>query len=371
MQPGANLVTANATANGSGAAILLQTIVSWLATGTPFAVITKLKYKINLNANALNGISSHKILSFNVKREEKLFFVINNNKTFVDIQRNEPTINTIPWESVPGGTQSLGDRLNTSSNYMNGNWSMIAPWFLGFNYSVTLAPAWSFVPVTSALDIQNPSSQNGQYSFPINGQNGSTASRYIAQETTLGFSNVTHTNFTSRNARWLYNEIQGISQPTNECADVCASGLTISGPEEACNGTYSVTAIPGATYVWTVSPAGATYLSSNTNSISITTPRNSYGEYTVSVTVYTNQGSSQCVSGQGSKLIKIGLKAPYIAGPFDPVSHQEMVVGYPNINYYFEAHEYSSNYGPFTYTWTLTPPNNNPCLLYTSPSPRD
>lgn len=96
MQPGANLVTANASANLSGAAILLNVIF-----GYPPIMITKLKYKVNLTANALNGSSNHEILFFKLKREEKLFLFINNDKTFAEIHRNEPAINTIPWESVP------------------------------------------------------------------------------------------------------------------------------------------------------------------------------------------------------------------------------------------------------------------------------
>jgi orotate phosphoribosyltransferase len=370
MSPGASLAVGSASVNASGAAITVQLLMSLSLTGIPFAVVTKLKYKLDLNANALNGISSHEILYFRLKREGKLFFIINNDKTFVEIQRNEPTINSIPWESVPGGTQSLGNRFNPNSNNISANWSFIAPWFLGYNFSVTMAPVWSFVAVTSALDIQNPSSQNGQYVYPINGQNGSTATRYIAQETTTGFSNINHTNFTARNARWLYEELQGISH-TTDCSDVCIAELTITGPSEACSGTYSVPSIAGATYVWQISPAGAIYLTPppGSNSISIGTFRNKYEKYTVSVTLYKTQGSSQCIYGQGSKVIQLGLKPPHLAGPYDPVSNGELIVGYPNVNHYFNAYESSIINGPFTYSWTLTPPNNGPLSYYSGQTP--
>jgi hypothetical protein len=375
MSPGASLVSGTASVNASGGVITLQLLSSLLLTGTPFTVITKLKYKIDLNANALNGISNHEILFFKLKREEKLFFVINNNKTFVEIHRNEPIINSIPWESVPGGTQSIGERLNSNNNNMSENWSFIAPWFLGYNYSVTMAPVWSFVPVTSALDIQNPSSQNGEYIFPKNGQNGSTATRYIAQETTLdsnniNITNINHTNFTPRNAKWLYEELAGISH-TTDCNDVCIAALTISGPSETCSGTYSVPSIAGATYVWQVSPAGAIYLTPlpSSNSISISNFNNSYKQYTVSVIVYTAQGTNQCIYGQGSKVVQLGLKPPYLAGPFDPLTYQELIAGYTNVNYYFEAQESSSINGPFTYSWTLRPPNNGTVSYYSGQSP--
>ncbi|MBS1763061.1 MAG: T9SS type A sorting domain-containing protein [Bacteroidetes bacterium] len=367
MQPGDNLVTANAGVNGSGAAIGLQLLTSWLTTGVPFVVVTKLKYKIDLNAKALTGNSSHEILYFKFKRESKLFFVINNNKTFVELHRNEPTFNSIPWESVPGGTQSLGDRMNVNSAGLSGNWSFIAPWFLGFNYNVTMAPVWSFVPVTSALDIQNPSSQNGQYVFPINGQNGSTATGYIAQETTTGFSNVNHTNFTARNAKWLYEELENVTHPLNDCRDICTETVVISGPASACSGSYSVPLMAGVTYNWQVSPSGSISLEdpNNPNILNIGTFRNAYGVYTISVSVINSNG---CILATGTKIVELGLMAPYPSGPYDPITHDQLIVGYPNINYYFTAYESSPNYGPFTYTWTLTPPSG-PASIYLGPTP--
>lgn len=60
---------------------------------------------------------------------------------------------------------------------------------------------------------------------------------------------------------------------------------------------------------------------------------------------------------------------PYGAGPFDPVSNQELFAGFPNVNYYFEARESNNSYGPFTYKWTLTPPNSDPIRIFTGQSP--
>lgn len=185
---------------------------------------------------------------------------------------------------------------------MGGDWSLIAPWFFGLQYTVAMAPAWSFVPVTSALDIQNPASQNEQYSFPINGQNGSTATRYIAQETTASFSNVNHTNFTARNARWLFNEMEDLNQPLT-CNDFCGNP-EITGPGNVCtSGDFSLN-YPG-TVTWSISPSGIASLSCSNCPV---TTLNVSGAGTVILTAtvnYTCDGTAHTITQ--SRIIRVGM----------------------------------------------------------------
>ena len=293
MQPGENLVSGTAGANLTGAVITLQVLLS-LVTPIPWYVVTKLKYHTELNANSLNGNANHEILFYKLKREGKLFFVINNNKTFVEIHRNEPAFNSIPWESLPGGTQSLGNRLGVGGNgpaSIQDDWNFLSPSFLGYNYSVTIAPQWGFVPVTSALDIINPSTQNNQYIFPVQGTNGSTSSRYIAQEFSAaqGGFNVDHTDFTARNSRWIFNEMENNIQ-NFDCTYDCplSYNTTISGPNLVCSSaSYTIDNLNALEVAdVSVSPIGIATANLNANNtISVTAVPNASGFITLILAV--------------------------------------------------------------------------------------
>lgn len=332
MPVGGNLISANACVNASGAAVTLQLLLSWVTGGVPLFAITKLKYCVDLNSSGLNGNSSHEILYFKMKREAKLFFLININKTFVEIHRNEPSFNSVPWESVPGGTQSLGSRLNLNGNSLQGSWSIIAPWFLGINYNATLADEWGFLPVTSALDIQNPPSQFGQYFYALYGQNGSTATRYIAQGYDFASQayNINHTNFTARNSKWIYNEMENGNNTEANCEgalECYSSSISMSGPELICidgSATYTVNVPIGASASWQASiPSFVTItpLTQNGSQVLVTNEVQS-GQSSITATIILNSSNNVCVTGGSntftvSKNIVLGLPGanslvPYI-----------------------------------------------------------
>lgn len=290
LTPGDNLISGYASANLTGAVITLQVLLNFPNISLPW--ITKLKYKTELVANALNGNNNHEILYYKLMREEKLFFIINNNKTFVEIHRNEPTFNTIPWESISGGTQSLGNRLGLNGNSnqtIQSSWSFISPWFLGYNVNVSLAPQWGFLPVTSALDIINPTSQNSQYIFPVQGTNGSTSSKYIAQEynASQGGYNINHTNFTARNSQWIFREMENINQ-TYDCTYECPLNFTttITGPNNLCStATYNTNNLNNLEIAGiNVTPIGlATFTLNSNNTITVNAQYNSSGFITISI----------------------------------------------------------------------------------------
>lgn len=345
---GGNLVNGSASVNGSGALITLQLLLSYVTTGVPLAVITKLKYKTDLQANGLSGNSTHEILYYKLQRLEKLFFVINNNKTFVELHRGEPSFNTVPWESVPGGTQSIGDRVGTGSGDLSGNWAFIAPWFVGYNYSATLAPAWSFVPVTSSLDISNPASNFDQYIFSVNGRKGSTASTYVAQEynASQGGFNINHTNFTARNSRWIYNEMETITQPI-DCDEACVP-TSLNGPEAFCNSANYYLNGTGGNLTWTITPSYQDFVTSTITGGTIHLAQaddyiirnGNSGEITL-----TANYNAACGGGTFTKTIFVGAKPPtfVVNAPFGNCAGQS-----------FEAIATpTQSYGTVSYNWYL------------------
>lgn len=236
------------------------------------------KYKIEIDAKGLTGNSSHQILHFLLQRKQRLFWgIINNDKTFANLNRYEPTFNSIPWESVPGGVESLADRLDLQSNTMSGGWSFLALNFLGYNYNFTLANRFGFVPLVSSLDIANPNyTATTIFDITANVTTPSgtfIAGKFVAQETFSAFGstqyNEPHTTFTARNSQWIYNEMEDITQPVT-CKDYCYVGLSISGPESFCdNATFSVPEIPGVTYTWNVNNSFFINTSANNNEFTL------------------------------------------------------------------------------------------------------
>lgn len=291
LSPGATLVKGTASVSATPAIILLQ-----LALGSPL-IVTKFKYSADIDARSLTGLPNHEIIYFRLRRLATLFFLIPVNRTLIEIRRNEPSFNEVAWESVPGGTQSIENRAASAQNdgsddkffkkLLNG----LVKTFFPIRTSLVTASAFSFVPVTSALDIQGPGSQTGQYIFPVQGTNGSTSSRYIAQEFNMaqGGFNVEHTDFTTRNSRWIFNEMQGNAQ-TFDCTYDCpvAYNTTISGLDIVCtSATYTINNLNALEIAGvSVSPVGiATAILNPNGTITITAVPNAFGTITLSLAV--------------------------------------------------------------------------------------
>jgi len=237
-------------------------------------IISRLKLKVNIQAKGLQGnTQGNEILYFRWRRESSIFWgVVNTSKTFIDIHRYEPTniTNPMPWESVPGAVEGLRF---INQTLFAGNWCWISMGFLGYDYRFEFVPRFTFLPVISALDVANPGAFNRTniFNFVANGTSPPgtfVPQRIIAQETFFGAGgfefNEFHTDFTSRNARWIFNEMENIPQPIS-CEDQCTSP-DIIGQDEFCNyGTYSVNVPPGATVNWTISPSPNHFVSAAAN----------------------------------------------------------------------------------------------------------
>jgi hypothetical protein len=274
---GATLINGAFEFNASGP-------VSILTNG----IVSKSRLKIDADLKALTGSSSHKILFFKFQRKEKYFWgLINGSYTILELNRFEPSFNTIPWESVPGGFESLGDRLGTG-NGLNGHWGKM--WFLGYNYNFSLAPRFGFVPTVSSLDVVavNNTTVFEKYIQGITPSNALRAADFIAQESFVE-NNITqynrqHTDFSARNSEWIFDRMQGLS--FNDCYRSCGpNSFIINGNGFICNSElYNLTPTPsGSGVIWSAFPSG--YVNINANGSQATITAISSGNVTITANV--------------------------------------------------------------------------------------
>jgi hypothetical protein len=250
------------------------------------------KYRLNIQVNALPNFGSQaQICSVVMERNIRLFFGLVGTgwtTTSNTTPRFSPP-NTIPWDILPGGTKSTetSGPISNISTFPNGRdrtflgniWRalLIAPIVNGStNIQIPFSQKeFNFVPITSALDVQNVTANtfNQNFNFSQNGLTGSRANKFITQDFAAESKfNIEHTNFTARNARWIYNEMQNLTQPL-DCNDYCSGQF--EGPNSFCtSATYSLPATAGTTVTWSLTnivPAfSATYQVNPNGTVTVT-----------------------------------------------------------------------------------------------------
>jgi hypothetical protein len=347
MPVGGTLVSGEAQASIGGPLFILTA-----------GILSRFKLKISINAKGLQGNNQgNELLYFRWRRESNIFWgIVNTSKTFIELHRYEPTglPNPIAWESVPAGVIGLPQIDPSATNF---SWNFLSSGFLGFDSRFQLGERFSFVPVISALDVTNLAAftNTNIFNFVANvttPANTFSPVRFIAQERFFGNNgfefNRQHTQFTPRNARFSFNEMQNIAQPST-CEDQCAAS-EIAGAADFCGSrTLSINAPAGATFNWTVTPSGIVSVQNNGNSVTLTqlpvsVPRNgNSGQITVSV----NYFSPLCgISETDSKTMYVGARPPYLA-VYAPNGY---CAGQP-----FEAiaSPYTYNYGTISYNWYI------------------
>lgn len=170
--------------------------------------------------NALpNGTTSQRIAHFKLKLTSKVFW-ININNTLVNFSRNSPS-GILGFDGAPGGTIPISR--GTGIGNIPPSWGY-GPAFLPafiFEYvynfeGLQVAPEFSFVPTASALDQENITAaslyaSNTGYSY-ISPSDLTLLQKYKTQENLsvsgVNISNIEHTDFTARNAQWIFNEME-------------------------------------------------------------------------------------------------------------------------------------------------------------------
>jgi hypothetical protein len=227
-------------------------------------LITRLRLKIAITAKGLSANNQgNEIAYFRFRRESSYFFgLVTTTKTFIELHRNEPILaNPIPWESVPAGTIGLPNNTTIADQ---DNWSFLSMGFLGYDYRYAVATQFSFLPTISALDVVNPASINKDNIFTFNAsavaqQNLFNPVSKVAQDQVGGTNNfnIHHTDFTSRNARWIFNEMQNNTQ---DCDVLCSNLTPIIGDDVVCSSSiYKINNLPAnAVITWSVISANGT-----------------------------------------------------------------------------------------------------------------
>ncbi len=207
--------------------------------------------------------------------------------TLKEVTRTNP-INYLGWDAFAGSTQSITDR--TGGAFTTGilNKKDKIPKFfrlftklvagLDMNISNDLS---SFVSTNSALDVPFGTPENQKFVQPITGLSVTSSNGYIAQEkfsnANINYYNLNHTDFTARNAKWIYNEMESISNNclTTNNLEECYP-FTIEEVSVQCMGikTYKLSNLPvGAAVTWSVtSPSNVAVLQQTGNAATVYCP---------------------------------------------------------------------------------------------------
>ncbi|MEO6868804.1 MAG: hypothetical protein ABI168_04110, partial [Ginsengibacter sp.] len=288
------------------------------------------KFKGSLSINALpNGTASQRITYFKLQLISRVFY-INFPTTLLQFEHYSPA-GILGYDGAPAGTIpiSRGSGIgNIPPTWNSGPW-FIPPFIFEYVYKFSglqLAPEFSFVPTSSALDENNitATSLYGPHlgiSY-IPPTDHTLLQKYIAQEKEningVNFYNLSHTDFTSRNSRWIFNNMEGISQ-TYDCDDYCAiSTLPMSGPANLCScEIYSITGLPGGSSVtWSAVPSGIVSITPIGNTAQVCKLLN--GNVTLTASI-----SGSCGNGTIVKTITVGL--PTIYGAYTDLNGQHPI----------------------------------------------
>ena len=189
---------------------------------------------------------------------------------------------------------------------------------------------FTFVSTPSALDA-------APYTTPIfsqkyvNGSNQyypSTTETFIAQETNnAGASNNVHIRFTARNSKWLFNEMENLTNLEN-CSGDCSNPFYIAGPDLICtSGTFTIPGLQrGVIITFTITPGGLVTPSGTGNSITLTRNGSSAGVVTLTASLGAGCSAPTTISRQ----IIIGNPDPpegttYVTSNYYTISQTQIV----------------------------------------------
>ncbi|MCW3073454.1 MAG: hypothetical protein JWP69_523 [Flaviaesturariibacter sp.] len=286
----------------------------------PTPVKTKWYLKTNLYALPGSGNVSQ-IEYFKYSRRISFWGVGFGTKTLKEENRSNPSGFT-EWDAAPGSTQSIGDRtggsLTAGLEKTEMHW-LIAP-YINLKAGLQLQvhqDLFSFVPTVSGLDAPSGTPLNQPYIFPITGTAGTRTQKYIGQQAFnkggVTYYNQNHTDFTARNAEWIYKEMQDLSTADLGCSTECGNTIyKVEGAGIICStGVYKVV-IGGVdfngTVNWSASPTGIVSLSCTTCP-SPTLTKLTTGNVTLTATITvcgTPETFSKTITVSGTPTISAG-----------------------------------------------------------------
>ncbi|MDP3665671.1 MAG: hypothetical protein Q8R50_03250, partial [Sediminibacterium sp.] len=259
----------------------------WQFPLAPFS--TRSSIGIDFKVNSIPGSGTGEIYRGDVYSKKQILFLINVTNYFIKAHVNS-TSDMLPLDNAPGGTYDL-DQFGFNKTQIQ---QQLPGFFTGYVQTMVTQPKFCFVPTVSALAFNNPQ----QYYLSnvcsiVNCQNPTQVADYYAPQ-----QNQLHISYTQDNTNWILQR----QDPNFSCSKVCATGLSISGPDVLCSSdTYTLNNLPPNTSIaWSATPSNIVSISGN-NPATVT--RISSGPVNLTTTI-TNQCGNNNVTA--SKNIHAG-----------------------------------------------------------------
>ena len=321
------------------------------------------KYWLNTNIKSLPTTGVSTILDYKM---EARFSILGVGFGWKTIREKHPVnpVNFVNWDGTAGGTQSIKGR---TGGGLSEGLQNVGPWYL---YNILSAKAglslniakdqFSFVNITSALDAPESTPLNTVFNYNMFGNSNTRVDKFVSQEFYQNTNNIFHTDYTPRNAKWMFNEMENITQPIS-CIDVCQpgeGGYQISGPEVVCTtGIYTISGLPlGTVFTWGVSGNG-TIASISPNGLSATVTRIGSGLVNVIATI---PAVANCIPQQEvTKAVKVGppsagtLFAQYSSGVNAGILLKQVNCMEPYLPGSFQANINWYDYVGTNFSWLL------------------
>ena len=236
------------------------------------------KYWLNTNIKSLPAAGVSTILDYKMEARIAILGIGLGWKTVGEEVHQQNPANFVNWDGTPGGTQSIAAR---TGGGLSGGLASVSPWWLtpllsakaGLSLNI-VKDQFSFVNITSALDAPETTPASTIFNYNMFGNANTRVDKFVSQEFYQSTYNIFHTDYTPRNAKWMYNEMENISQPSTciyEC-DPAAITYQISGLDILCSpGVYTIANLSStATVTWS---SGSNYtvtpLNSNASQVNI------------------------------------------------------------------------------------------------------
>ncbi|GAA4509565.1 hypothetical protein GCM10023172_43240 [Hymenobacter ginsengisoli] len=231
-----------------------------------FAGSNGLSGEVVVNAIPANG-QANRVSGIHLVEQTQAFFGLVTLRADVVRDNFNCPSGLLPLDGTAGGTEPIGNAIGSNGGFLAGS-----AYGHSFVAQYTAVPTFSFIPIPSALDVNDFTlpALSAKYIKGISSFSNSRTNGFLAQEQTNLFSNndfnVPHLTFTARNGEFIFDQMEGKQLASNYCSTECLNpaDLVITGPTTLCGtGTYNTPVQgPDVTYIWTASPASAFTVSS-------------------------------------------------------------------------------------------------------------
>jgi hypothetical protein len=267
-----------------------------IATGKPAFLLgffpgkTTIKADIKVRAIAEGG--GNQVYYNKVTYQKKILWLIPVNVNLMH-QANDAPAGIKQYDSYAGGY--------FDTQFTPGIEQTKQTWFYNYNISFDHQPRFSFVPVTSALDIGagNVALSDADYRAMYRGAappSGAKSTPFQNFITGTNGASESHTDINFTNGLWLTDEIIGLAPTAPDCAIKCIGNDNIVGATDICNGSgYQLTNLPsGVSINWVT-----------TGNITINGPSN---QSNVSVSRTTESGGGKLIANLSSTCGSISVE---------------------------------------------------------------